>query len=69
MQVLDNWTTENKNSNGSSAEYAVAVKGFLKAIESHVVDNSDGYSINTGRDPEPTSDQEKDALRNAQTAV
>jgi hypothetical protein len=67
MQALNDWLSENNNSSNDNAECAAAVKDILKAIESHVVDNSDGYSVASKDAPRPTSDRENDALRNART--
>lgn len=67
MQVLYDWLSENKNSSNCNSEYVAAVKNILAAIEAHVVENNDGYSVGNQGEPPTISALENDVLRNART--
>lgn len=63
MEVLHQWLLENESS--TDAEYVKVLRDILKALESHVVENNDGYSIGgIEHDTKPTSHLEDVALQN-----
>lgn len=64
MEVLHQWLVENKSS--GDAECVRSVQSTLKALESHVVENSDGYTLSYGQqEPAPLTHLQIEALKNA----
>src|SRR5580658_2276415 len=68
MHVLHEWLSANKHS--TDPKSVRSIEGVFKALEYHVVENSDGYSLgypymSSDYIPKPTSEFENEALRNA----
>lgn len=64
MEVLHQWLVENKSS--GDAEHVRSIQNILKALESHVVENNDGYTLSYGHtEPRPLTNLETEALKNA----
>jgi hypothetical protein len=64
MEVLHQWLVENKSS--GDAECVRTLQSILKALESHVVENNDGYTLSySQQDPAPMTNLQTEALKNA----
>ncbi len=64
MQILNECVSEKDKQN--DPECVKVLQGILKSLESHIVDNHDGYSLGgVEHDTKPISDLENEALKNA----